>query len=221
MRRTILRCMLVLTVAAGGLAGEARAQNRDAAWEVFPYLGYMKFGASSKIEDFTAAGEAAEIALNGAGSWGLRFGYHFTKQQMIEYAFGGSGTDGTATVKATGGSKSVDFKADVFTAQVGYVYNFFLHHRDKIVGYLSGGTGIFNFSTFGQSSDPDLQLALNNLVGDENDFMYDYGGGMRFFGGEKAGLRIDARQFHYSARARGTQDYIEITVGLTFVLGGA
>jgi len=221
MRRSIARMLLLPAVAAACLAGEARAQNRDAAWEVFPYVGVVKPGSDSRIEKFLPTGEAAAIHLDDSASWGLRFGYHFTKQQMIEYAFGGTGTNGTATVVGSGGSKAVDFKADTFTAQVNYVYNFFMHRRDKVVGYVTGGAGIFNFSTFGQSTDPDLQLALNKLVGDENDLLYDYGAGVRFFKGEKAGLRIDLRQIHYSSKSRGGQDYIEATIGVTFILGGA
>ena len=220
MRRSFARMLLLPAVAAACLAGEARAQNRDAAWEVFPYVGVVRPGSDSHIDNFLPTGEAAAIHLDSSASWGLRFGYHFTKQQMIEYAFGGNGTSGKASVIGTSTSKAADFNADTFTGQVNYVYNFFLHHRDKIVGYVTGGAGVLNFSTFGQSTDPDLQIALNKLVGDENDLLWDYGAGMRFFKGEKAGLRIDLRQVHYTSKGRGDLDYIEATVGLDHFLKG-
>jgi hypothetical protein len=51
--------------------------------------------------------------------------------------------------------------------------------------------------------------------------MYNYGGGIRFFGSEKAAFRIDARQVRYSSGSRGNQDHIEIGLALTIVLGGA
>jgi Outer membrane protein beta-barrel domain len=221
MRRSIVKGILILVLGTGCLIGEARAQNRDAAWEVFPYLGFVKFGSHATVKDVNLAGDSAVIELSDSSSWGLRFGYHWTKRQMVEYAFGGAGTDGTATLQTAGGDKSADFKADLFTGQANYVCNFFLHHRDKVVAYVTGGLGLLNFSTFGTSPDPDLQLALNNLVGDENDFIIDYGGGIRFFGSEKLGMRIDARQYRYSTKQRGNQDYVEVTFGLTLVLGGA
>ena len=81
--------------------------------------------------------------------------------------------------------------------------------------------GLINSSIFGQTAEPDLSPTLDLLVGDENTFMYDYGGGIRFFGSEKAGFRIDARQVHYDSSSRGRQDHIEIGFAVTLVLGGA
>jgi hypothetical protein len=226
MRRLITRGVLLGFVAGACLAGEARAQNRDGAWEVIPYLGLVRFGSDAVIQDFPGPRDNARIAIDNKMNYGFRFAYHFTKAQMIEYTFSGTGTDGIVTITdiTTGFPttiKSAPFKTDLITAQVGYVYNFFLHRRDKVVGFVTGGAGILNFSTFGQSGDPDVQRALTDLVGDENDLLFNYGAGMRFFGGEKAGLRIDARRIHYSSNNRGNNTYMELAVGITLVLGGA
>ncbi len=220
-----------MVVAGACLAGQARAQNRDGAWEIMPYLGSIRFGSDAIIKDFPGPRDNVRIALDDKLNYGFRFAYHFTKKQMIEYTFAGTGTDGTVTITdittppppalPTTSIKSAPFNADILAAQVNYVYNFFLHRRDKVVGFVTGGAGIVNFSTFGQSGDPDVQRALTDLVGDENDLLFDYGAGIRFFGGEKVGLRIDARRIHYTSDARGTNDYLELAVGITLVLGGA
>jgi len=92
---------------------------------------------------------------------------------------------------------------------------------ELLVDGVSGGVELVNSSIFGQTADPDLAPTLDSLVGDENSFMYNYGGGIRFFGSEKAGFRIDARQVRYESSARGRQDHIEIGFALTLILGGA
>lgn len=183
--------MLVALASGAVLAGSARAQNREQAWELFPYLGYARFGESAGLDD--------ELA------YGFRFGYHFTKQQMIEFGFAGASTKDSATGK---------FNADLVAGHVNYIYNFFLHRRDRVVLYVGGGLGIINFSTFGITPDPDL-------VGDENDLMYNYGGGARFFGGEKVGLRIDVRRLNWKSDTDQDQNYVEASVGVTVVVGGA
>jgi hypothetical protein len=191
MRRAMGKVMLVAMVACAGLAGTARAQNREKAWELFPYLGYASFGGSTGLND--------EL------SYGFRFGYHLTKQQMIEFGFAGTSTKDSATG---------NFNADLVVGHANYIYNFFIHRRDRAVLYVSGGLGLINFSTFGITPDPDL-------VGDENDFMYSYGGGARFFAGEKIGLRVDLRSVNWKNNADQSQSAIEASVGLTIVIGGA
>ncbi|HEU4401496.1 MAG TPA: outer membrane beta-barrel protein [Candidatus Polarisedimenticolia bacterium] len=230
MRCSIAKGVLVLAAVGTCLAGRAQAQNREAAWEVYPYLGDTMFGSAAVVPDIPGQGDNVQISLNDKLSFGFRFGYHFTKRHMIEYGVGGSATNGTATITdvtvpappalPTVVVKSTDFKADIITGQANYIYNFFLRRRDRVVGFLTAGIGIVNFSTFGQSSDPDLQTALTDLVGDENDFMFDYGAGLRFFGSGKSGLRLDARQVRYHSHSRGDQDFIEVTLGVTVILGG-
>ena len=117
--------------------------------------------------------------------------------------------------------KQEDVSLDLIVGHVNYVYNFFLQHRGKVVAFVTGGIGLVNSSIFGQTAEPDLSPTLDILVGDENTFMYNYGGGIRFFGSEKAGFRIDARQVRYESGARGRQDHIEIGFALTLILGGA
>ena len=191
MRRAMGKVVLVTLMAGAGLAGTAHAQNREKAWEIYPHLGYAKFGSSAGLND--------EV------SYGFRFGYHWAKSQMIEFGFSGTSSKDSATG---------NFNADLVVGHVNYIHNFFAHRRDRIVLYGSGGVGLINFSTFGITNDPEL-------VGDENDFMYNVGGGVRFFGGEKTGLRIDLRSVHWKNEAKQSQSFLEATVGVTIVIGGA
>ncbi|MBI4169438.1 MAG: hypothetical protein HY510_05815 [Acidobacteria bacterium] len=227
MRRSIMRAIFLTILAGIGPAGEARAQNREKAWEIMPYLGYVKFGSEAEVAAVSGPNDRLQISLEDDLTYGFRFAYHYTKKQMIEFAFAGAATAGTADGTIFNNTtmmfeaKTADFSADLLTGRINYIYNFFLHRRDKVVVYVTGGIGLINFSTFGSSADPDMQKNLDTLVGDENDFLLNYGGGLRLFGGEKSGFRIDARQIRYSTSERGSRDYLEFTMGLTLVLGGA
>ncbi len=241
----IWRGVLVASVAAAILAGPAWAQNREKAWEVTPELGWIFYGnphlGDGTIDKTTFSApntnrtvQVTTSHIDNSLSYGFRFGYHWTKKQMIEFGFGGTATTGTffqhktethldppPIAVTTDTRKQESVSVDLIVAHANYVYNFFLQHRGKVVAFATGGVGLINSSIFGQTADPDLEPTLNLLVGDENTFMYNYGGGIRFFGGEKAGFRIDARQVRYSSNSRGDQDHIEVGFALTVVLGGA
>jgi hypothetical protein len=191
MRIWIIRGLMLWVGAALSLAVPAQAQNREKAWELMPYVGHIQF--------------SDDVGLKDDVSWGFRFGYHWTKRHMVEFGFNASSTEDSSTG---------ELSADLLGANVNYLLNFFLHRRDKVVAFVTAGFGVQSFSTFGFVSDPEL-------VGDENDLSYNYGAGIRFFGGERLGIRIDARQLRFSSDAGGTQDYIEYAVGLSIVLGGA
>jgi hypothetical protein len=225
MRRAILRLLTWILLAGCGLGGEVLAQNREKAWEVTPYAGFAQFGSPSTItgrlmQQFDED-DTARIELDDAPTFGLRFAYHWTKRQMVEFGFSALGTDGSIDALVDDVPKQGSFKADILTGRVNYILNFFLHRRDKVVAFVTGGLGMINFSTFGQSSDPDVQNILAVFVGDENHVLVSYGGGIRLFGGERAGVRFEVRQVHYDTSDRGREDFLEFNVGLTIVLGGA
>jgi outer membrane beta-barrel protein len=231
MRRSIMKAVFLTFLAGVVPAGEARAQNREKSWEIMPYFGRLNFGSETQVKAITGPNDTLRTSLENDLTYGFRFAYHWTKQQMIEFNFAGAATNGTANAMIctsdmmmpptiTCQAKSADFSADVLMGRINYVYNFFLHRRDKVVIYVTGGIGVLNFSTFGSSPDPDMQRNLDALVGDENDFLFNYGGGLRLFGGPRAGFRIDARQVRYKTGERGSQDLLEFTMGLTLVLGG-
>ncbi|HEV8701273.1 MAG TPA: outer membrane beta-barrel protein [Candidatus Polarisedimenticolia bacterium] len=246
MRRTIVFRGFLLAFMAAVLSGHAWAQNRDKAWEVTPELGWIQFGSPHLGDGTTvvlaplAIPPRREVTvvtsdIDDSLSYGFRFGYHWTKSQMIEFGFSGTATDGvfqahktvfdttdpppdTVTSDVT---KSENVSIDLIVGHANYVYNFFMHHRGKVVGFVTGGIGIVNTSIFGQTADPDLQPILDGLVGDENSLMFNYGAGIRFFGSEKAGLRFDIRQVRYDSSSRTQQDHLEAGIALTLVLGGA
>ncbi len=191
MRRWSVRVLLLLAIAGAGKAEPAWAQNREKAWELYPYVGYIQFNKKAGLKD--------------SPSYGLNFAYHWTKKQEIEFGFAGTSTKDKATSQ---------FSADLTMIDVNYIYNIFLQRRGKVVAFVTGGGGILGFSTFGFTTNSDL-------VGDEQKVMYSYGGGFRFFGGRRAGLRLDARKIYYSTNIAGKQDFFEATVGLCMVLGGS
>jgi hypothetical protein len=241
MRRFIMRGVMLALVTGACLAGQARAQNREKAWEVSPFLGYVRFGDPNLGDDVTIENNPVamertvtviESDIDHTVSYGFRFAYHLTKAQMIDFGFGGSATTGhltrTETIidTMTGQTTSTqvngeDLSIDLITAQTNYTYNFFLHHRDKVVAYATGGVGIVNISIFGQTAVAELVPVLDELVGDENDLLLNYGGGLRLFGGKKAGVRFDLRRFQYSSSRRGSLNHLEFFMGMTLILGGA
>ncbi len=229
MRRSIAKgCVVALVAASCGL-GAASAQNREGAWEVMPYVGQIRFGDAGAAEGLPNAGDVTVVDLDDDFSFGFRFGYHYTKSQMIEFSFSSAGAEGTATLFDASDpdpmtmlprAKPTGIELDLLNVNVNYLYNFFLHHRDKFVVYVTGGIGLNNLSTFGRDIDPEIQKMLAELAGEENDFTYNYGGGLRIFGGKKAGVRFDVRQVHYRTDATGTEDFLEFQLGLTLILGG-
>jgi hypothetical protein len=190
MRRFVLRGLLAAALASACMGGTAWAQNREKAWELYPYLGYVQFFKTTGLKD--------------AASFGLNFAYHWTKKDEVEFGFGG-----TSTKDRLGAGVS----ADLITAHANYIRNLFLQRRGKVVGFATAGAGVLNFSTFGST-------ASLSVVGDETELIYNYGLGMRFFGGRRAGFRIDGRRIR--GTKNGTKDvYTEITAGVTMILGGA
>jgi hypothetical protein len=193
MTRQVLKGVLRLIFVLGAFATPAMAQNREKAWEINPYAGIVWF---DKVE--------GEQLLNDTWDLGFRFGYHWTKSQMVEFGFYGGATE-------DGLDQGID--VDLLGGQVNYVYNFFLTRRDRVVGFATGGFGAVNISSFGFVSDPDL-------IGEEIEFTYNYGLGIRLFGGQRSGLRIDIRNTTFSDNGVDIH-FLEAAVGMTIVLGGA
>jgi OmpA-OmpF porin, OOP family len=194
MRRLSARLALFAVVAVAGFLGPATwAQNREKAWEINPYGGYMYF---SKVQ--------GQQALNNTWDIGFRFGYNWTKHHEVEFGFFGASTND---------GEGLDLSIDLLGGQVNYDYNFFLQRRGRIVGFGTAGLGIMNVSTFGFVSDP-------NAVGDNLSSSYNYGGGIRFFGGQRAGFRFDVRRVAFKDNGVDVK-YYEAAVGMTIILGGA
>lgn len=193
MSRRLARVMgLACVMLAGGFGSSAWAQNREKAWEINPYVGSLSFSDVN-----------GEKAFKNTWDLGFRFGYNWTKHHEVEFGFFGASTEN---------GEGLDLTIDFLGGQVNYVYNIPMHRRDKIMGFGTAGVGLINVSSFGFVSDPEL-------VGDTVVFSYNVGGGIRFFGGPRAGFRMDARWVRFSDSGVDV-DYLEATVGMTIVLGG-
>jgi hypothetical protein len=151
---------------------------------------------------------------------------------MIEFAFAGSATDArifltnTVVDNTTGDVESISpisesLSVDIMLGEVNYVYNFFLQRRDKVVAYVTGGATVVITSVFGLTAEPELRPIFDQYVGETNDFGYNVGGGIRIFGSEKVGFRVDLRQIRYSPEDRVDQDILQLSMGVTLVLGGS
>ena len=193
MRRLVLKGVLASIFALGALGAPVLAQNREKAWEINPYVGTMRF---DKVE--------GEDLLNDTWDLGFRFGYHWTKSHMVEFGFYGGATE-------DGLDQGLD--VDLLGGQINYVYNLFLSRRDRVVGFGTAGIGVLNISSFGFVSDPDL-------IGEQIEFTYNFGLGIRLFGGERAGFRFDVRRTTFSDNGVDI-NFLEATVGMSIVLGGA
>ena len=193
MRGLVQKALILAVVGSGFLAAPAMAQNREKAWELNPYAGVMLF---SKVD--------GENILEDTWDVGFRFGYHWTKRHMVEFGFFGAATED---------GEDLGLDIDLLGGQINYNYNFFLARRDKIVAFVTAGAGPLNISSFGFVSDPEL-------VGDTVVFSYNYGAGIRFFGGPRTGFRIDIRQVNFSDEGVDVK-YLETAIGLSIVLGGA
>jgi hypothetical protein len=192
MRRPLVKAILLLIVTGVCLGTTAWAQNREKAWELNPWVGWASFGKQAGLDDTI--------------SFGFRFGYNWTKHHMVEFGFSAASTQDSDTG---------ELSADLLTGNINYVYNIFLQRRDRVVAFVTGGVGAISISTFGLATNPDL-------IGDENDFLGNYGAGIRFFGGRRAGFRVEARRYFFSPSGGGdTQDFITYSAGLTIVLGGS
>ena len=192
MRRHVVRGSIILLLGWCGLAAPAFAQNREKAWEINPYVGTMSF---SQVD--------GETVLDNTWDLGFRFGYHITKHHMVEFGFYGGSTN----------NPGLDLTVDLLGGQIDYVHNWFVHHRDKVVLFADAGVGVLNTSSFGFINDPEL-------VGDSVHSSYNFGGGIRLFGGRRAGFRFDLR--HTSCSDNGNEiHFLESTIGMTIVLGGA
>lgn len=193
MSSRLARAMVLAGVMlAGGFGSSAWAQNREKAWEINPYVGSLSF---SEVD--------GEKVFKNTWDLGFRFGYNWTKHHEVEFGFFGASTDN---------GEGLDLTTDFLGGQINYVYNIPLHRRDKIMGFGTAGVGLINVSSFGFVSNPEL-------VGDTVVLSYNVGGGIRFFGGPRAGFRMDARWVRFSDQDVDI-DYLEATVGMSIVLGG-
>lgn len=241
MRRFMMLAAVVAGMACLAVPGEVWAQNREKAWEVFPFLGQLSlskpdFGDTLEVRPGIPVAGQRSISLFTSEidddlSLGLRFGFNWTKHHMIEFAFAGSATNArifntTMVVDNASGAPvsstpiEQELSVDLMFGEVNYVHNFFLHRRDKVVAYLSGGAGVVITSVFGLTAEPVMRPVLDQFVGETTTLSYNVGGGIRFFGSEKVGFRIDLRQYRYSPEKRADQNILQLSMGVSLVLGG-
>ena len=195
--RSVVIFSLVLTaciLCAG--TSTAWAEHRAGTFDVTPWLG----------------GYAIDGDLPYDNGWtaGLSMGYNFTEKWGAELSFNyvDADYDGPPLITGTG----IDFNDD--DAAV-YLYRFdVLYHLtgilpDEVVPYLAGGVGMTTY-------DPDRK-GLDS----DNDFILNYGGGLKYYLTRDLALRGDLRHvIDFNSQGSGNENNVLYAIGLTCEMGG-
>jgi OOP family OmpA-OmpF porin len=190
-RATAVMAFLIVCFCASG----ALAENRAGAINVTPFIG-----------GFNVDGD---LPYDNGPAFGIGLGYNFSEKLGAEFTFHYAKTDyngdviihGNSTDWGKGDGRSLIYKLDLLYHLTG------LLPGDMIVPYLAAGPGMITLV-------PD-----HNGVDRENDFLLNYGGGLKIFLTRNLALRGDVRNvinFH------GGDSYSNLlyTAGLTFEIGG-
>jgi len=135
---------------------------------------------------------------------GFRFGYNFSPLHEMEFSFDHVDTED----KVTG---AIDTTVGKF--QTSYVFNFNFDRHQMIIPYVTAGLGVIRFEVSAPGFGSD----------DENDNLFTWGGGVRFFIGKVFNIRLELRSVFFDGddvvlRSIGYQDN-EFSVGAGWVLG--
>lgn len=153
MKKIILGLAIILVMA---IVTTGHAEVKAGAYSLTPFIGGYTFEGNEDLKT--------------APAYGLRGGYHFTKNVGIEAFFHYVPTEN----KSLAGNPDVD----LFGYGVEGLYHFM--PEGPLVPFLAVGVGGTNF---------DGSVSLGN----KNKFTVDYGAGLKFFLAEGLALRADVR----------------------------
>jgi OmpA-OmpF porin, OOP family len=188
---TAVMAFLIVCFCASG----ALAENREGAINITPFIGGFNTDPDLTYDDGPA--------------FGIGLGYNFSEKLGAEFTFHYVKTDYNGNVLINGNTidwgkgdaKIMIYKLDLLYHLTG------LLPGDMIVPYLAAGPGIITF-------DPDRKD-----VDKDNDFLLNYGGGLKIFLTRNLALRGDLRNvinFHGGDRFSN----LLYTAGLTYEIGG-
>jgi OmpA-OmpF porin, OOP family len=190
-RTTAVMAFLIVCFCASG----ALAENREGAINITPFIGGFNIDGDLPYDDGPALG--------------IGLGYNFSEKLGAEFTFHYVSTDYNGNVVIHGNSidwgkgdaKAMIYKLDLLYHLTG------LLPGDMIVPYLAAGPGMITL-------DPDRKD-----VDSQNDFLLNYGGGLKIFLTRNLALRGDVRNvvnFHGGDRYSN----LLYTAGLTYEIGG-
>ncbi len=173
-------------------ASSALAENRAGAFNVTPWFGGYNFDGDLRFQDGWTAG--------------LSLGYNFTEKWGAELSFNyvESEYDGPPQIQPIGFN---DNDANIYLYRLDLLYHITNIFPDMVVPYLAGGVGM---STF----DPDRKD-----IDSDNDFILNYGAGLKFFLSRNMALRADVRHV-IDFDGGDTYNNLLYTAGLCFEFGG-
>lgn len=190
-RTTAILSLFMLIVCASS----AFAENRAGAVNVTPWIGGYNLDG--------------DLPYDNGWTYGLSLGYNFTEKLGAELSFNYVESDYDGPVLA--GPSVIDFNDDdasIYLYRLDLLYHITGILPDMVVPYLAGGAGM---STF----DPDRKD-----VDSENDFIMNYGAGLKFFLNRNMALRADVRHV-LDFDGGDTYNNLLYTAGLCFEFGGA
>jgi len=180
---------LILSVCATG----AFAENRAGAFNVTPWVGGYNLDGDLPYDNGWTAG--LSLGYNFTERWGAELSFIYVEPEY----------DGPPILQP-----SIDFNdadADIYLYRLDLLYHITNILPDMVVPYLAGGAGM-------QTINPDVKG-----VDSDNDFILNYGAGLKLFLTRSFALRADVR--HVLAFDGGdTYNHLLYTAGLNFEFGG-
>jgi opacity protein-like surface antigen len=144
-----------------------------------------------------------DIEIEDQAGVGFRFGYNFTRMHELEFSFDGVDTEDSVI-------HAIDVTVGQF--QVNYVLNLIFDRHQTVVPYVTAGLGSIRI----EADDPFFGTE------DETDDLFNLGGGVRFFFGNRFNLRLDARRIFFQGdnRVLLDDDYqnTQLSAGVGWVL---
>jgi OmpA-OmpF porin, OOP family len=126
--------------------------------------------------------------------YGLRLGYDITQRWGVEGVFDYVDTK----------VKNAEFSADVNSIRLDALYHF--RYKEKLVPFLAAGLGGTR-----------IAYPITIKGNDPNDFLFNYGAGVKYFLSDNWALRGDIRNLLVFDGGRSDWEY---TLGITFLFGG-
>jgi OmpA-OmpF porin, OOP family len=190
---TAVMAFLIVCFCASG----ALAENREGAINITPFIGGFNTDP--------------DLAFENGPAFGIGLGYNFSEKLGAEFTFHYAKTDYNGNIKINRNEvdfgdengKTLIYKLDLLYHLTG------LLPGDMIVPYLAAGPGMITWDSDAKGVDKN------------NDFLLNYGGGLKIFLTRNVALRGDVRNIiNFDKGFDDRYSNLLYTVGLTYEIGG-
>ncbi len=189
-RVTVVMAFLIVCFCASG----ALAENRDEAINVTPFIGGFNYNG--------------DLPYDSATAYGIGLGYNLSEKLGVEFTFHYVKTTYNGDILLNHGVDFDEKHANTKIYKLDLLYHLTgLLPGDMIVPYLAAGPGMIAF-------DPGIKGGNS-----DNDFLLNYGGGLKIFLTRNIALRGDLRDV-INFNAGSAYSSLLYTAGLTYEIGG-